>query len=312
MDLNLLRSFVAIYETRSLTAAAEGLYVTQPAVSQALGRLRRELDDPLFRRVGRTMEPSELASSLYPDFRDALARIDRTLDAVHGFDPTAFDLVFRIALSELGEIGYFPAIFDAVRTAAPQARLEVVPLDVERLPGWLARGSVDLAVTSSRVTGEFPHVVLKSQGYAILMSQDHPLARGDVGLDDYLAATHVIVASDSGRPNLRSALSRLGARLDEPVSVNHFASIPPLLAARPDMIATVPDTIGAGWATSWPLVVRRLPFDMASVDVSLFARTTAQHSTALDWVFDIVRRAISGTHGEFFAIHGHPGTSKTG
>ena len=95
MDLNLLRSFVAIYETRSLTAAAEGLYVTQPAVSQALVRLRRELGDPLFRRVGRTMEPSELASSLYPDFRDALARIDRTLDAVHGFDPSSFDRVFR-------------------------------------------------------------------------------------------------------------------------------------------------------------------------------------------------------------------------
>ena len=89
MDLNLLRSFVAIYETRSLTAAADGLYVTQPAVSQALGRLRRELDDSLFQRVGRTMEPSELARSLYPDFRDALARIDRTLDSVHGFDPSA-------------------------------------------------------------------------------------------------------------------------------------------------------------------------------------------------------------------------------
>lgn len=306
MDLNLLRSFVAIYETRSLTSAANSLYVTQPAVSQALGRLRRELDDPLFRRVGRTMEPSELASSLYPDFRDSLARIDRTLDSVHGFDPGAFDRVFRIALSELGEIGYFPAIFDAVRTAAPHARLEVVPLDVERLPSWLARGSVDLAVTSSRVVGEFPHVVLKSQAYAILMSQNHPLADADVSLEDYLTATHVVVAGDSGRPNLRSALSRLGARLDEPVSVNHFASIPPLLTARPDMIATVPDTIGAGWATSWPLILKTLPFEMASVDVSLFARTTAQHSTALDWVFDIVRRTISGTHGEFFAIHGDP------
>ena len=86
MDLNLLRAFVAIYETRSLTAAAGSLYVTQPAVSQALGRMRRDLDDPLFERLGREMQPSELAHSLYPDFRDALARIDRTLDAVHGFD----------------------------------------------------------------------------------------------------------------------------------------------------------------------------------------------------------------------------------
>jgi DNA-binding transcriptional LysR family regulator len=306
MDLNLLRAFVAIYETRSLTAAAGSLYVTQPAVSQALGRMRRDLDDPLFERLGREMQPSELAHSLYPDFRDALARIDRTLDAVHGFDPAQYDRVFRIALSELGEIGYFPAIIDAVRSAAPHARIEAVALDVERLPEWLSRGSIDLAVTSSRVAGDFSHVVLKSQGYGVLMSRNHPLAASGVDLDAYLRATHVGVASDSGRPNVRSALARLGARLDEPVMVNHFASVPPLLAARPDMIATVPDTIGAGWATSWPLVVHDLPFDMDSVDVSLFARTTAQHSVALDWVFETVRRAISGTHGEFFAIHGHP------
>lgn len=306
MDLNLLRTFVAVYEARNLSSAASVLFVTQPAVSQALGRLRRELDDPLFHRVGRTMEPSELARSLYPDFREALGRIDRTLDSVHGFDPTTFDRVLRIALSELSEIGYFPSILGALRSAAPRVRIEVVPLDVERLPEWLSRGSVDLAVTSSRVAGDFPHAVLKSQGYAILMAQQHPLAHGDVSLDAYLNATHVVVAGDSGRPNLRTALSRLGASLNEPVRVNHFASIPPLLAARPDMIATVPDTIGAGWAMSWPLVVRDLPFEMAGVDVSLYRRTTAQHSAALDWAFDTVRRTISGTHGEFFAIHGYP------
>lgn len=304
VDLNLLRSFVAVYETRSLTAAATRLYVTQPAVSQALARLRRDLDDPLFRRVGRVMEPSPLADALYPDFRDALVRIDRTLDAVHGFDPRSSDRRFRVAMSELGEIGYFPAIFHAVRAGAPGVEIEVVPLSVELLPEWLSKGVVDLAVTSSPVEGVFEHVVLKSQRYATLMSERHPLAITGVSLDAYLRADHVVVAGDSGRPNLQVALSRLGATVRTPASVNHFASLPPLLSARSDLIATVPDTIAAGWAASWPLAVRDLPFAVTSVDVSLVKRSTTQHTAALDWLYETVRHALFGRHGEFGAIRG--------
>ena len=215
VDLNLIRSFVAIYETRSLTAAAARLYVTQPAVSQALARLRRDLNDPLFRRVGREMQPSPLAVSIFPGFRDAIAGIDRTIDGVAGFDPAASTRRSRIALSELGEIGYFPAIFRAVRASAPHLRIESVPLDVHALPEWLSQGTIDLAVTSSPVAGGFPHTVLKSQAYAVLMSRDHRFADAAHGvtLEDYVAADQVIVSGDSGLPRLESALRRAGAAL---------------------------------------------------------------------------------------------------
>ncbi|MDX2376100.1 LysR family transcriptional regulator [Microbacterium sp. LRZ72] len=302
VDLNLLRTFVAVYETRSLTTAAGRLFVTQPAVSQGLARLRRELGDPLFERAGRALVPTPLAESLFPDIRDAIARIDRSLGTVHGFDPAASDRVFRIALSELGEIGYFPDILQAVRAEAPGIRVEVVPLEVARLPEWLARGTVDLAVSSSPVADDFEHVVLKSERYGVLMSPRHPLAAVGVSLDAYVRATHVVVAGDSGRPNLHAALQRIGARVDATVSVNRFATLPPLLSASTDLIATVPGTIGAGWASSWPLVVRDMPFAVASVDVSLYRRVTTTHVAALDWFHERVRRAIVGTPGQFFSI----------
>lgn len=305
MDLNLIRSFVAIYETRSLTAAAARLYVTQPAVSQALARLRRDLNDPLFRRVGREMEPSPLAVTVFPGFRDAIAGIDRTIDGVTGFDPALSSRRARIALSELGEIGYFPAIFRAVRAAAPHVRIEAVPLNVQALPEWLSQGTIDLAVTSSPVAGDFAHAVLKSQAYAVLMSREHRLA-GGLTLEDYIAADQVIVAGDSGLPRLESALRRAGAALRSDVVLNHFASLPPLLAASPGLIATVPDTIATGWAQSWPLVVQPLPLDMQAVEVCLYRRTTTQQLGALDWLYDTVVGAVRGTHGEFFAIHGDP------
>ncbi|WP_448002090.1 LysR family transcriptional regulator [Agromyces bauzanensis] len=304
MDLNLLRVFVAVYEARSLTVAAERLYVTQPAVSQSLGRLRRELGDPLFRRVGRAMEPTPLADAVFPGFRDAVVGVDRTLDAVRSFDPGTSRRRFRIALSELGEIGYLPTITQLVRRAAPAVRIDAVALDVDALPEWLAAGSVDLAVTSSPVRAGLEHVVLKQQAYGVLMSTRHPLAGAEMTAESYAAATHIVVAGDSGLPNLRAALRRADIAMEDPITVNHFASVPTMLVAGPDLIATVPDTIGAAWTTAWPLTLKPLPVDMHPVDVCLYRRTTTQHLAALDWLYDTVERALRGLQGEFFSIRG--------
>ncbi|MFE1665040.1 LysR family transcriptional regulator [Microbacterium sp. P02] len=304
VDLNLIRVFVAVFEARSLTVAADRLHVTQPAVSQALGRLRRDLDDPLFAREGRTMQPTALATSVYPGFRDAMTGIDRTVDAITGFDPGTTRRRFRLALSELGEIGYLPSILRAVRRAAPHVGIDAVPLDVQALPDWLARGDVDLAITSSPVPGGFEPTVLKSQGYAVLMAAAHPLAASALTLEDYVAADHVVVAGDSGLPHLRATLRREGAAVHTEVTLTHFASLPGLLAASPDLIATAPDTIADGWAEAWPLVVRPLPLAMPTVEVCLYRRTTTSQLAGLDWLHDMVTRTVRGTHGEFFSIHG--------
>lgn len=309
VDLNLIRVFVAIAETRSLTAAAARLYVTQPAVSQALGRLRRELDDPLFTRQGRIVVATPLAESVYPGFREALSAVDRTLDAVHRFEPAASDRLFRIALSELGEIGWLPAIVAAVRRAAPHMRIEVVPMDVEALPEWLGRGTVDLAITPSAVPGGFERVGLKTQGYGAVMSRRHPLAEGEITLADYAAAAHAVVASDSGAPALDAARRRAGIEIEPRVALQQFASLPPLLAGDRALVATMPDTIAEGWAHTWPLVVRPLPFEMPPVEVRLYRRSTTQHAAALDWLFDTVARAVRGSSGRFQVIHGDAAAS---
>lgn len=304
VDLNLLRVFVAIDETRSLTAAAARLFVTQPAVSQALGRLRRDLDDPLFVRVGRAMQPTPLAVSIAPGFREAVTAVDRTLDSVHGFDPAASDRVFRIALSELGEIGWLPAIVRAVRRHAPAMRIEAVAMDVAALPDWLGRGTVDLAVTPAPVPGGFGRVVLKSQRYGVVMGAPHPLAEGELTLEAYARAGHVVVASDSGASVLAQAQRRAGLAIEPRVAANHVAALPPLLAGSRDLVATMPDTIAEGWARTWPLVVRPLPFEMPPVDVALYRRSTTQHAAALDWLFETVTGAIRGSSGRFESISG--------
>ncbi|HWL76001.1 MAG TPA: LysR family transcriptional regulator [Microbacterium sp.] len=301
MDLNLLRVFVAVYESRGLTIAARRLYVTQPAVSQALARLRRELDDPLFEREGRLMRPTPFADAVYPGFREALAGIDRTLDSVHRFDPADSQRLFRIALSELGEIGWFPSILAAVRAEASAVRLEVVPSDPAQLSDWLARGTVDLAITPAAIP--FERVLVKAQPYAVAMSERNRLVGEHLDMPTYVSARHVTVESDSGRPVLEAAQRRAGIDVRPSVAVSHFATLPPVLAADPQLIASVPDMIAKGWAQTWPLRVVPLPFEMPAVELYLYRRATTQHTAALDWLFATVARAVRGSSGQFFVIH---------
>lgn len=307
MDLNLVRVFVAIYETRSLTLAAQQLFVTPSAVSQALSRLRAEFDDPLFDRAGRTMRPTPLAESVYPSLRDGLGGIVRTLDAVHGFDAATSGRVFRIAFSELGEIGWMPLVFAAVHQDAPHARLEVVALEIDALSEQLDRGTVDLAVTAADLSGRFPGTFVKSQAYGVVMSAANPLAHGPLTLAAYRDAARVTVASDSGAGMLDAAHARAGGLPPPLLSVQHFATLPLLLSRSTELIATIPVSIAEGWAASWPLVIRDPPLALPPLALSLYRRRTSQHPAALEWFAATVSRAIARSTGEFAVIHGDEG-----
>ena len=299
MDLNLIRTFVAIYELGSLTAAAERLFVSQSAVSQSLAKLRLSVADPLFHRDGRKMIPTRLAETLYPEFRGALARIDRALDDARDFDASSSDRRFRIALSELGEIGYLAAILTAVAAVAPGVRIEVVPLDIVALPDWLSKGRVDLAITSSPIVGEFLQTTVKSESYVALMSSRHPLAGRDLTLKNYASAEHVVVSGDSGRPNVTAALERAGATITPRLIVNHYSALPGLLMSG-DYLATAPASYVGRWSQVWSVKARPLPFEVEPVLVKLLVRSTSQESAALKWFHRVVLDAIHGVPDQFW------------
>jgi len=293
LDLNLLRTFVAIYESRSLTGAAQCLFVTQPAVSQSLARLRREVADELFYRCGREMVPTPYATEFYPTVRDSLARIDGAVDAVRGFEPGHSTHRFRMALSELGEMRYLPLIVAAVRAEAPSVAVDVTPLDNDLLLEQLTKGLVDLGITSTALIGDFEPVTLKLEPYMLLVARGHPLVGAEVDLPTYLAASHVMVAGDSGRPNIAMAFDRIGGGPRPRVTVNHFSALPPILVAS-DLVATVPVSVAEEWAATWPLAYASLPFHVEAASVRLYTRTTHPDAAPLAWFRRTVLEAIKG------------------
>lgn len=302
MDLNLVKVFVAVHETLNLTTASRRLFVTQSAVSQSLARLRREFDDPLFERSGRGMRPTALADAVYPRFRGALEDIDRALDGVRGFDPSASMHTFRIALSELGEIGWMPDIITRIHAEAPQVRVEVVALEPDLLADALNRGAVDLAISPAAVRGAFEPTHVKQERYNALVSRDHDLALSELTVESYAATRHVALTSDTGGPVLDVARRRSGVTIQPAVTIRHLATLPQLLVRDPSLMATIPETIAMGWASSLPLVALELPFEMEPIEIVLYRRRTSQDIGALEWFHRAVARAVAGSPGEFSAI----------
>src|SRR5215831_8656175 len=146
LDLNLLRVFDAVLREKSVTAAAAGLRLTQPAVSNALARLRALFEDPLFVRSSAGMDATPFARELSEPVRQALALLDSALAHGPGFDPATSTRAFRFYMSDLGQIEFLPPLIERVEQSAPGVRLEAAALDVEDIAGALASGTLDLAV----------------------------------------------------------------------------------------------------------------------------------------------------------------------
>lgn len=302
MDLNLIRVFVAVYETGSLTLAGARLYVTQSAISQSLGKLRDKMSDPLFERVGREMRPTPLAEQLFPSFHQALGSIDRALVDVNGFDPTVSERVFRIALSELGEVGWLTHIHSAVTAQAPRIRLKVVLLDADNLTDWLNRGSIDVAVTPIELPVDYERIHLKHESYSIVMSKDNPLANKKITKDEFRNADLVVVGGDSGAHLLDHALRKAGVEVRPSVVIQHYSTLPPLLSSSDSLISIVPESIARGWAHQWPLHLGAIPFDVPSMELNLYRRQSTDNQAALDWIFRTIGEAIAGDPGDFSSI----------
>jgi len=126
-DLNLLPIFVALMEERSVTRAAERLGMTQPALSNALARLRLMLQDQLFIRERYGIQPTPIALELAPSIVEALARLDDAVLGQQEFDPATAERLLTIAPNGYVEFVLVPAVVARLQQAAPGIKLRLAP-----------------------------------------------------------------------------------------------------------------------------------------------------------------------------------------
>ncbi|MCR0984528.1 LysR family transcriptional regulator [Roseomonas populi] len=229
VDLNLLVIFDALMTERKVTAAAARVRLTQPAVSHALRRLRLLFGDELFIRGAGGMQPTARALDLHVPIRAAIGHVLSALGGQEAFDPATARRGFRLAMTEVMTVELLPRLIPLLRREAPGVDLIVVGSGAGEAADVVAAGGAELGMG---VLPDLPEGLLTEELYAdtlaCVVDRQHPLLRdGRLTLEDYLAASHVTVASQRHLGiELDDILAKLGMRRRVVAVLPHYVAVP--------------------------------------------------------------------------------------
>ena len=300
-DLNQLRTFVVLYELRSVTAAAERLHVTQPTVSYTLRRLREKFDDVLFRREGNDMVPTAKATQLFGPLHEALVQIDQTVSDSDDFEPVGYGGALSLGLTSIGEQTFLPAIMVALADAGASPHLQVTRLDADQVEDALIRGTIDLAMTVSMIASpRLWRTHVRAVEYVALSSGQHPLPV--TGPDMFAGRRFVRVSARAGHVFPLQALTEHGLMPQVALTVEEYATVPAVLEAT-DLVVLLPRYVAEVFGGWFPgLRIAELPWPGQSTPVSMYTRREASLSAAQRWFRSVVLDAV--TAGEDRTIRG--------
>ncbi|ESQ87099.1 hypothetical protein ABAC460_21250 [Asticcacaulis sp. AC460] len=285
-DLNLLPVFVALMEERNVSRAAERLGITQPALSNALNRLRETMRDPLFIRERYGMKPTQMAEALAPVIQSALAGIDDAVRGQQDFDPAQSTRMFTIASNSYVEYVLMPTIVARLRERAPDVRLRLIPFANDPTEAGAMSGDTDLVL--GRIVDAPDNLVvqhLMDDGLACMVRTDHPDVHDTLSRAEYEALKHVNVLPPGGRlrAGLFVALEQKEIKREVAVSVTHFLAVPEMIAAT-DYCTTLPARISHHLARDPRLKVVPAPVDFGTFPVQLAWHVRYRHDPAHRWL----------------------------
>ncbi len=301
LDLNLLRVFDEVMTARNITRAAETLAMTQPAVSNALRRLREALGDELVIRSGYGITPTPRAIALWPVVRASLASLQANISQDR-FEAATSRQSFVLAMADATAAVLIPPLIRHLEASAPQINLRLVPLTTRDPRALLQAGEIDLAIgffpavvagigMQAMQTGtpdSFAHAQLYSGEYVCVMRRDHPLAtnlaRQPLTLDAYCAAKHLLV-SFSGRPFgfIDEALAAINRTRRIVLTVNQFFTAGRVVA-HSDLLTVLPRHFLASTGISDEFAVVDLPFDVQPVHVDMLWHRRTHAVAGQQWL----------------------------
>lgn len=290
LDLNLLHVFDTIYREGSLTRAAKALHLTQPAVSHSLSRLREHFDDPLFTRQGNQMIPTPLARRFLESMRPGLTQIQGAVNQFHAFDPATQRKTYSLALRDILETTFLPQLMQRLD---PYPELEIVSQRIPRrdMETQLAAGKLDFAVdVLLPVSNQTAHELLRRDRLVVLARAGHPLAEGELTMDRYIAARHVLVSSRTEGPGIEDfELSRLGVQRQIRLRCQHYYAACRVVE-RTDLLLTMPETYARIIVERADIHILTPPADLPDLDVHLYWHKAYEKEPALIWFREQLNR----------------------
>ncbi len=286
IDLNLLKVLHALIEERSVTRAGERIGRTQPAMSNALNRLRAVFGDPLLVRGGGGLQLTPRAEALKDPLNEILNSIEDCLITETDFKPENISGVYRIAAPNFVSLQVLPPLMEIISRDAPDMDLHVITEDRGLALEALESNRVDIAL--GNFENDKPSINLKplfQQDFVALMREGHPLLKKKkFSLDDLLSYPHLLVSSGRTRKGIfDDILKDLNKERRITVSVSHFLLAPYLLEMS-DMIGVFSRGVSETLRLVFRLEERDIPVAVASLNASMAWHVRGGHDPALKWL----------------------------
>ena len=289
IDLNLLVVFNELLRQRRVSSVAATLGISQPAISNALNRLRKALGDDLFLRTSKGMTPTPFAEALAESVGYALGTIHDALNVKSGFDPASSERAFTVAMTDIGEIYFLPSLMKRLATAAPSASISTVRNQADLLRDEMERGNVDLAIgfLPDLKAGFFQRRLFR-QKYVCLFRKGHPLAKAGMTLKAFLDSEHVsIVAEGTGHGMVDSAIQRAGHQRNVHLRVPHFVAVGHILQTT-DLVAVVPEAYAARTLAPFNLVSAPCPVKIPDITINVLWHARNHREPGNQWLRQII------------------------
>ena len=287
LDFRLLVVFDTVLELKSLTRAALRLQVSQPAVSQALGRLRRRLGDPLFVRSADGLAPTPRAERLAGPVQRILAIYREEVAVADGFDAATSRREFSCYITDLGAALMMPALIRRLASLAPGTLLRTASIESDGIAAGLEAGKVDLAIGPfPRMPGAIFQQRLFEDDFVCLARKAHPLLKGGLTLEAFQAADHVLVDTTGTGHAFNPLVETAIARQVPPARIRlrvHSFTLAVLLMRDTQLLLTVPRRSGGLMAREFGLVALDLPIELRSLEINQYWHQRFQNDAGHRW-----------------------------
>ncbi len=285
-DLNLFIAFDVIYTEKNLTKAGQVLGITQPAVSNALSRLRELFGDDLFIRTSKGMIPTPVANQIIKDVRSALSLIQNTISETEKFDPSIAEMTFKISIGDSSEYRLLPLLIKELAEIAPKIKVETYLTPRKDAPRELASGTIDFSIDPPvHSDPHLRHEKIYEEDYVMIVRKDHPILNlKEITIEDYLKLSHIHISNrKTGLGHVDMALYRLGLSRDISLRAQHFL-VAPYIVEQSDLAITTTK----GFAVDRDLAWKELPFEIEPLILHLYWHEAKDSDPSTKWMKDLM------------------------
>lgn len=285
-DLNLLVALDALLAERNVTQAGRHLSLSQPAMSAALGRLRRLFGDPLLvRSGGHLLQPTPFAEALAEPVREILTKVERTLAHRLQFDPASDPRTFSVIASDYATVILLRPLFECLAEHAPRVRVAVAPLNAD-FQDRLRRDEVDLLIVPREVAGQVTHLpseTLFTDRFVCAAWRDHPVTSKCLTVEDLTTLPYLSYGGGVLASFVDIQLDALGVTRHVEVTTQSFVTVPFLLRGT-RFVAMIQERLGTQVAEAADIRLLEPPVSLQPITEAMYWHTRRDNDPGHRWL----------------------------